>query len=248
MAVPTSHPRYISLATRELIAAGVEAGITSIHGLIAHGRGEAFDYLLGEKTHPFAKDAIRTAAALLLAANHPVLSVNGNAAALVPKELVRLSVILGAPLEVNIFHSSKKRERKIAAFLKKNGAKEVLLPSAALIKGIRHNRRLCNPSGIAKADVVFVPLEDGDRCGALVAMGKRVVTIDLNPLSRTSRMATVSIVDNVVRAMPLLIREIEGMKKKSRSRHQTRLLVKDHANKAILKKAISRMRSGNSSC
>jgi len=52
--IPKSHPRYESLRTRDLIAGGVEKGIASIHGLIAHGRGEAFDYLIGEKTNDFA--------------------------------------------------------------------------------------------------------------------------------------------------------------------------------------------------
>ena len=50
--------------------------------------------------------------------------------------------------------------------------------------------------GIEKADVVLVPLEDGDRCEALIALGKDIA-IDLNPLSRTSRTATVTIVDEV---------------------------------------------------
>ena len=47
--VPETHPRYLSLKIRDAITAGVEQGITSIHGLIAHGRGEAFDYLIGER-------------------------------------------------------------------------------------------------------------------------------------------------------------------------------------------------------
>jgi len=44
--IPKSHPRYISLRTRNVLVEGVNKGITSIHGLIAHGRGEAFDYLI----------------------------------------------------------------------------------------------------------------------------------------------------------------------------------------------------------
>ena len=79
--VPRSHPRYLSLRTRDDIVAGVEKGVTSIHGLIAHGRGEAFDYLLDERSHAFSHDAIEAAAALLLGAKLPVISVNGNAAA-----------------------------------------------------------------------------------------------------------------------------------------------------------------------
>ena len=79
--VPPSHPRYLSLMAREKIVRGVERGITSLHGLIAHGRGEAFDYLLGEVTHRFAADAVEAGCAMLLTASHPVISVNGNASA-----------------------------------------------------------------------------------------------------------------------------------------------------------------------
>ena len=93
------------------MAAGVERGITSIHGLIAHGRGEAFDYLIGEQTQSFAKEAIHVSAAMLLLAKHAVISVNGNTAALVPHNLVELGRILDAPLEVNIFHASASREQ-----------------------------------------------------------------------------------------------------------------------------------------
>ena len=85
--VPPTHPRYLSLLTRERIVAGVERGVTSLHGLIAHGRGEAFDYLLGERTHPFAHRAIAAAAAALHSARHPVISVNGNACALAAADL-----------------------------------------------------------------------------------------------------------------------------------------------------------------
>ena len=56
--------------------------------------------------------------------------------------------------------------------------------------------------GIFSADVVLVPLEDGDRCQALVNMGKTVIAIDLNPLSRTARSATITIVDELTRALP----------------------------------------------
>jgi 4-phosphopantoate--beta-alanine ligase len=52
---------------------------------------------------------------------------------------------------------------------------------------------------------VLVPLEDGDRTEALIKMNKTVIAIDLNPLSRTSRAANITIVDNVVRAMPALV-------------------------------------------
>jgi len=207
--VPASHPRYASLRTRDAIVAGVEKGVTSIHGLVAHGRGEAFDYLLGERTRDFARDAIDAAAAMLVVARRPVVSVNGNAAALVPSELAALAVALDAPLEVNIFHASKDREHAIREHLLAHGAPDVLMPTEhAVLAHIDSNRRFVNPDGIHIADVVFVPLEDGDRCQALVRSGKRVITVDLNPMSRTSRTATVTVVDNVTRAISLLLERV----------------------------------------
>ena len=206
---PESHPRYASLRTRDAIVAGVECGVTSVHGLVAHGRGEAFDYLLGERTRGFAREAIDAAAAMLVAAARPVVSVNGNAAALVPDELVALADAVDAPLEVNIFHASKERERAISEHMRAHGARDVLMPSAhAVLDHIDSNRRFVSPDGIYMADVVFVPLEDGDRCQALVRSGKRVITVDLNPMSRTSRTATITIVDNVTRAMPSLLERV----------------------------------------
>ena len=207
--IPKSHPRYESLMTRDKIVKGIKLGITSLHGLIAQGRGEAFDYLIGEKTTANAKKQIKKAAKLLLKAKNPVISVNGNTAALVPKEIVKLSKIIPAKLEVNIFHKGKKREQKIKKWLVKHGAEEVLMPEKPLIKYIKSNRKFCNSDGIAKADVVFVPLEDGDRCEALIKMKKKVITIDLNPMSRTAKKATITIVDNITRALPLLIKEIK---------------------------------------
>lgn len=204
--VPPTHPRYLSLLTRERITAGVERGVTSLHGLIAHGRGEAFDYLLGERTHPFAQRAIAAAAAAFKAARHPVISVNGNACALAASDLVSLANATGARLEVNIFHTSPARELAIRTMLLEAGAREVLMPSQThALAHIDHNRKWVHPEGILTADLVCVPLEDGDRCEALVKNGKQVITIDLNPLSRTARTAHITIVDNITRCLPLLV-------------------------------------------
>ena len=52
--IPKNHPRYQSLFTREKIIEGMHEGIVAEAGLIAAGRGEAFDYILGEETPPFA--------------------------------------------------------------------------------------------------------------------------------------------------------------------------------------------------
>ena len=46
--IPKDHPRYQSLFTREKIIERMHKRIVAEAGLIAHGRGEAFDYLLGE--------------------------------------------------------------------------------------------------------------------------------------------------------------------------------------------------------
>ncbi len=211
--IPEDHPRYQSLVTRERIVGGVKSGITSVKGLIAQGRGEAFDYLIGECTTSSARAAERVAAAMLLLARTPVISVNGNAAALVPGELVELSTSLDAPLEVNLFYRTEERVLKIIEHLKAHGARRVLgADPDASIPGLSSERgRVCS-EGIYSADVVFVPLEDGDRCEALAAMGKQVIAVDLNPLSRTARCATVPIIDNITRAVPSIINSVRELK------------------------------------
>ncbi len=212
--VEPGHPRAESLQIRELLARGFEAGLVAPEGLAAHGRGEAFDYILGEQTTQQARRAIKAAVATLLTAEHPVLSVNGNVAVLVPSEIVELAKVIGARLEVNLFHSSAKRERAIADHLRKHGVKEILGVEegyATRIQEIHSDRRKVDERGIAVADAVFVPLEDGDRTEALKKLGKKVVALDLNPLSRTARAADVTIVDNVVRALPLMVKEVDRL-------------------------------------
>ncbi len=215
--IPRGHPRYESLKQREALVKGYEEGITALAGLIAHGRGEAFDYLIGEKTIPPSKKAIKAAAALLLSAENPVISVNGNTVVLCPRVLVELASACRAKLEVNLFYRTEERVRKIAETLRKHGAAKVFgLKADARIKGLSSERAKVSKKGIYSADVVLVPLEDGDRTEALVALGKKVIAIDLNPLSRTARKATITIVDNVVRAVPALIAEVKAQKKKKR--------------------------------
>ncbi|PSP75301.1 phosphopantothenate/pantothenate synthetase [Halobacteriales archaeon QS_1_68_20] len=201
--VPESHPRYEQLLTRHRIEAGVEKGLTHRQGLIAEGRGEAFDYLVGERTIPSAEEAERAAAAHLLLADHPVLSVNGNVAALVPEEVVELADAVDADLEVNLFNRTDERMQAIADHLREHGAEEVKgLDADGRIPGLDHERATVDADGIADADVVVVPLEDGDRAEALGEMGKIEIVIDLNPMSRSAQVAAVPIVDNVIRAVP----------------------------------------------
>ena len=208
MNIPKSHPRFVSLQIREKLVEGFNNNLVAKEGLLAHGRGEAFDYLIGEKTTTSAKKAINAAAYTLRLANHPVISVNGNFATLCPKEIVQLSKIIGAKIEVNLFYGPENRKRAITRVLKKSGAKEVLgtnPKSARKLKGIDSARRIVDKDGIYSADVVLVPLEDGDRTLALKKAKKKVITFDLNPLSRTAQTADITIVDNTTRAMKLLI-------------------------------------------
>lgn len=203
MKIPKSHPRYASLVRREKLVQGWRDGLVVPEGLVAQGRGEAFDYLLGEETPAPALVAEKAAAAFLLTAAHPVISVNGNVAALAPKELVGLARTVSARIEVNLFHRTEARVARIVKALRAAGARDVLgLRPDARIPGLESKRALCHREGIYSADVVLVPLEDGDRTEALVRMGKTVISIDLNPLSRTSRHASVPVVDELTRALP----------------------------------------------
>ncbi len=214
--IPESHPRYESLLTRHRIEAGVEKGITSKQGLIAEGRGEAFDYLLGERTIESAETAERVAAAHLLLADHPVLSVNGNVAALVPGEIVELAGVTGADIEVNLFNRTDERMEAIAAYLREHGAADIKgLTGDGRIPGLDHERAKVDADGIESADVVLVPLEDGDRAEALGEMGKTEIVIDLNPLSRSAQVAAVPIVDNILRAVPNITTHADELAEKS---------------------------------
>src|SRR3972149_519613 len=56
--IPKSHPRAKSLYIRERLVHGFDDGLVAKEGLMAHGRGEAFDYLLGEKTSKYAQNEI----------------------------------------------------------------------------------------------------------------------------------------------------------------------------------------------
>lgn len=209
--VPTDHPRRRSLEMRQRLADAVEAGIAHKTGLTAHGRGEAFDYLLGEKTTPEAEAAEKAAAEVLIAAQRPVVSVNGNVAALATAELVQFqSAVNGRrpgkrplALEANVFHAGEERVRKIVEALEAAGGDPVLgRERAGRIPALTSHRALCAKEGIFAADAVLVPLEDGDRAEALKAMGKVVIALDLNPLSRTAVTADITIVDHLVRALP----------------------------------------------
>ncbi len=212
--IPDDHPRAKSLRTRERLKDAVEQGLVHATGLIAHGRGEAFDYLLGEQTPPEAEDAAAAAAHALRTASQPVLSLNGNVVALAAAESIALQQAFPAlRMEVNLFHRTPERIQGLIAAMETAGAAPGSILGAepdARIPGLESDRALCCSAGIGDADVVLVPLEDGDRCQALRDMGKTVIAIDLNPLSRTARTASITIVDELTRALPLLQRCLEG--------------------------------------
>ena len=217
--VPESHPRYASLMSRQRIVDAMKQGLLADSALIAHGRGEAFDYLIGEQTVAGAATAIDEVASRLLIAEHPVISVNGNTVALACDELLQIADILRCPLEVNIYYRTPER---MAALLERIESRATALNLENVeilganpdgkIPGLDGPRSNCCKDGILRADVVLVPLEDGDRCESLIAMGKQVFVIDLNPLSRTAKTATICIVDEVQRTASALISRLMNPK------------------------------------
>jgi 4-phosphopantoate--beta-alanine ligase len=203
-----------------------------MEGLTAHGRGEAFDYLIGEKTTPSAQLAEQTAAAMLLEARHPVISVNGNTAALAAREIAELQKACGALVEVNLFHRTEQRVAQIEAILTNAGA-DVFSGGAEQLLPLSHDRAWCRREGMYSADVILVPLEDGDRCEALVGMGKKVIAIDLNPLSRTAQKATLTVVNELTRALPGITMACRELSQTERDR-----LISELDNHYLLSEAI----------
>ncbi|MBP1928062.1 4-phosphopantoate--beta-alanine ligase [Methanolinea mesophila] len=236
--IPPDHPRYRSLVARERIARCAREGIVSLEGIAAHGRGEAFDYLLGERTSESALLAEKTAAAFLITAKNPVISVNGNTAALAAGLIRDLQQASSASVEVNLFHRTEERMTLITGLLEDHGVR-VLSGTFERLLPLSHDRAWCLRQGIYESDVILVPLEDGDRCEALRSMGKTVITIDLNPLSRTSRTASLTIVDELTRALPQITRacgEIPG--------EQATKFIRECDNTRFLKSAL-RVMEGN---
>jgi 4-phosphopantoate--beta-alanine ligase len=238
--ISKDHPRYRSLVTREMMAEAVRKGIVSPSGLIAHGRGEAFDYILGEATTETAREAEIAATALLLSAKWPVISVNGNTAALCSKDVVGLAEATGSRIEVNLFHRTKERVGLVVAFMEAAGGKDVLgRNQTEKLPGIASERALCEREGVFSADVVLVPLEDGDRAEALVRSGKKVIVVDLNPLSRSARAATIAVVDEITRAVLNMTEVVPELK---RTNARKRVLA-DFDNSANLAKTLRFMRA-----
>ncbi len=205
VAADPSHPRYQSLLLRHRLEQAEQQGLLAGSAMIAHGRGEAYDYLLGEQTIASAHLATLCALDALKRARRPVLSLNGNAVALAGEALLKLAERLDCPVEINIFYRTPERMEALLGRLEAIKSElnlDVKILGAepnARIPGLKGPRANCTQEGIIDADVIMVPLEDGDRCEALVAMGKTVIVIDLNPLSRSAKMGSITIVDELTR-------------------------------------------------
>jgi 4-phosphopantoate--beta-alanine ligase len=118
---------------------------------------------------------------------------------------------------VNLFNRTEERMQAIADHLREHGATDVKgLTADARIPGLSHERAKVDRDGIYDADVVLVPLEDGDRAAALGEMGKTEIVVDLNPLSRSPQVAAVPVVDNIVRALPNIARYARELRDASR--------------------------------
>jgi 4-phosphopantoate--beta-alanine ligase len=239
MEISKDHPRYRSLVVRERMSELVREGVVAPTGLIAHGRGEAFDYLLGERTTESAGMAERVMAAYLLEAERPVITVNGNAAGLCAEGLLSLARAVPARVEVNLFHRSPERVEKVCRYLEDRGGRDILgREQSSRLEGIASDRAMCATEGIFKADVVLIPLEDGDRAGALVKAGKTVLAIDLNPLSRTAVEAQVTAVDELTRAVPNIERAVHELRDRPAERER---LIKTFSNAENLRRSRSTM-------
>ena len=210
-AADPSHPRYRSLLMRHRLEIAAKKGMLADSALIAHGRGEAYDYLIGEQTIESADFATKVALRCLKEATHPVLSLNGNVVALAGDEMLQLADLLDCPVEVNIFYRTPERMTALLSDLDERNERlnlgvEILGANPdAEIPGLKGPRAKCESKGILQSDVLLVPLEDGDRCQALVAMGKTVIVIDLNPLSRSSQTGSITIVNEVTRCIAEMV-------------------------------------------
>ena len=241
--IPKSHPRYESLVLRDKMVKAAQEGYLADSALIAHGRGEAFDYLIGEKTTYPAKRAMYVAVAALLLSSNPVISVNGNATALAIDEIIELANAVKAKIEINLFYRTDERVKIITRLYKDHGYKNILRTlddDIEYIDDIKNNRATASKTGIYSADTILIPLEDGDRAEILKNAGKNIITIDLNPLSRTSKMSDVSIMDDIVRAIPFMTKIAEDLK--TQDKKVLMDMVNDFDNEENLKESLEQIR------
>ena len=241
--IPKSHPRYESLLLRDKMVKAAKKGYLADSAMIAHGRGEAFDYLIGERTTYPAKRAMYVAVAALLLSNNPVISVNGNATALAVEEIIELANSVGAKIEINLFYRTDDRVKIITQIYKDLGYDKILGTlddDIEYLNDIKNNRASASKTGIYSADTVLIPPEDGDRAEILKKSGKNIITIDLNPLSRTSKMSDVSIMDNIVRAIPFMTKIAEDLK--TQDKQVLMEIVNDFDNEENLKESLEQIK------
>ena len=115
--ISKSHPRYRSLIAREKLVEASNNGLLAHSAMIAHGRGEAFDYLLGEETSKSAKLAIKEVAYRLNKSKNPIISVNGNTVVLAGEDLIRIAAVLECPIEINLYYRTEERISKLLRLL-----------------------------------------------------------------------------------------------------------------------------------
>ena len=197
--IPKTHPRYKSLLLRDKVKNAFKEGYLADSGMIAHGRGETFDYLIGEKTTETAKKACEAAVATILLAENPVLSVNGNTTALAIDEIIELAKATDSKIEINLFYRTPERVEIITRMFKERGWEDILGTNdeeLAYIDNLNSPRATASKEGSYIADVMLVPLEDGDRAEVLVQNGKKIICIDLNPLKADDKEFLENIVNN----------------------------------------------------
>ena len=241
--IPKSHPRYESLLLRDKMVKASKEGYLADSALIAHGRGEAFDYLISEKTTYPAKRAMYVAVAAMLLSDNPVISVNGNATALACDEIIELANSIGAKIEINLFYRTDERVKIITELYKNHGFDNILGSlddDIEYLQDIKNQRATASKTGIYSADTILIPLEDGDRAEILKKSGKRIITIDLNPLSRTSKMSNISIMDNIVRAIPFMTKIAEDLK--TQDKQMLKEMIYDFDNEENLKESLEQIR------
>lgn len=241
--IPKSHPRYESLLLRDKIVKASEKGYLADSAMIAHGRGEAFDYLIGERTTYPAKRAMYVAVAALLLSDNPVISVNGNATALAIDEIIDFANEINAKIEINLFYRTDERVKIITSLYRDHGYKDILGTlddDIEYLNDIKNNRASASKTGIYTADTILIPLEDGDRAEILKKSGKNIITIDLNPLSRTSKMSDVSIMDNIVRAIPFMTKIAKDLK--TQDKKVLMDMINDFDNEENLKESIEQIK------
>ena len=233
--IPKSHPRYESLVLRDKIVKAQKEGYLAESAMIAHGRGEAFDYLLGEKTTFPAKRAMYAAVATILLSENPVISVNGNTTALAIDEVIQFAKTVNAKIEINLFYRTDERVEKITELYKKHGYSQILGTKdddIKYLKSIKNERASASKTGIYSADTVLVPLEDGDRAEILSKTGKKTISQD-HSITWSSFN---TIVDNVVRAFPFMTEIAKDLK--TQDKQLLINMINDFDNRKNLKEAL----------